>query len=139
MIGKTKGHPETGEIVAFLGKGTDFKGTLHFEGTIRIDGRLEGEIVTKDTLIVGESAEIMGDIRVGTIITSGRITGNIHASKLAHLLAPGSLNGDVKTESLKVDEGFAFNGRCEMTKGTSASGALRPEQKPEQKKEALSA
>ena len=45
-----------GEIKAFLGEGTDFKGILTFEGTVRIDGQMEGEIFTKDTLIVGESA-----------------------------------------------------------------------------------
>ena len=114
MIGKAKGHPEVGEMVAFLGKGTDFKGTLHFEGTIRIDGRLEGEIVTKDTLIVGDGAEIVGDVNVGTLITSGKIQGNVTVSKLAHLMAPGNLTGDISAHSLKVDEGFCMNGRCEM-------------------------
>jgi cytoskeletal protein CcmA (bactofilin family) len=117
MLKKAKGHPEVGEMVAFLGKGTDFKGVLSFEGTIRVDGRLEGEVHTKDTLIVGESAEITGNVNVGTIITSGRITGNIIATKMAHLMSPGNLTGDVATPKLKVDEGFSLNGRCEMKDG----------------------
>ena len=115
MLRKAKGHPEVEEMVAFLGKGTDFKGTLHFEGTIRIDGRLEGEIYTKDTLIIGESAEVMGEINVGSLISSGRITGNVKAARAAHLLTPGRLDGNVDTPSLKVEEGFSFNGRCEMS------------------------
>ena len=127
MFRKAKGHPEVEEMVAFLGKGTDFKGVLHFEGTIRVDGRLEGEVFTKDTLIVGESAEIMGNLNVGTLITSGRITGNITASKKAHLIAPGSFAGDIITPALQVDEGFIFTGRCEM-QGDKAALRLEPKQ-----------
>jgi cytoskeletal protein CcmA (bactofilin family) len=116
MLRRAKGHPEVAEVVAFLGKGTDFRGVLHFEGTIRVDGRLEGEVITKDTLIVGETAEIMGNLNVGSIITSGKVTGNITATKKVHFMAPGSLTGDVNTPVLHIDEGFCFNGRCEMKK-----------------------
>lgn len=123
MLRKPKGHPEVEEVVAFLGKGTDFRGVLHFEGTIRVDGRLEGEVFTKDTLIVGESAEIMGNINVGRIITSGKITGNVNAAIKAHFMAPGSLTGDVSTPMLQVDDGFYFNGRCEMKKDSAGRGA----------------
>ena len=112
---KPKGHPEVEEVVAFLGRGTEFKGVLHFEGTIRVDGKLEGEVFTKDTLIVGETAEILGNINVGTIITSGKIQGNINAAKNVHLMAPGTLTGDITTPALHMEEGFNFNGRCEMS------------------------
>jgi cytoskeletal protein CcmA (bactofilin family) len=124
MLKKPKGHPEVEEVVAFLGKGTDFRGVLNFEGTIRVDGRLEGEVFTKDTLIVGETAEIMGNLNVGTIISSGKITGNITATVKAQLIAPGSLTGDVHTPVLHVEEGFYLNGRCEMKKeGTRPQAA----------------
>jgi len=132
MFRKAKGHPEVGETVAFLGKGTDFRGVLHFEGTIRVDGRLEGEVFTEDTLIVGESADITGNLNVGTIITSGRITGTIVASGNAHFVAPGSFSGDITTPVLNVDEGFSFNGRCDMKKDQKVTH-LEP------KKESLSA
>jgi cytoskeletal protein CcmA (bactofilin family) len=120
MLKKTKGHPEVEEVVAFLGKGTDFRGVLRFEGTIRVDGRLEGEVFTKDTLIVGESAEIMGNLNVGTLITSGKINGNVTATSKAHCMAPGSLTGDITTPVLNIEDGFYFNGRCEMKKDVSA-------------------
>jgi len=123
MLKKPKGHPEVEEVVAFLGKGTDFRGVLNFEGTIRVDGKLEGEVHTKDTLIVGESAEIMGNLNVGTLITSGKINGNVTCSVKAQFLAPGSLTGDVNTPVLHIEDGFYFNGRCEMKKdGARAAG-----------------
>jgi cytoskeletal protein CcmA (bactofilin family) len=42
MLKKGSGTPEQSEITAFLGKGTEFKGVLSFEGTIRVDGKVEG-------------------------------------------------------------------------------------------------
>lgn len=125
MLRKPKGHPEVEEVVAFLGKGTDFRGVLRFEGTIRVDGRLEGEVFTKDTLIVGESADLLGNINVGRLITSGKITGNIVATTKVQFLAPGSFSGDLITPVLHVEDGFYFNGSCEMKKESARKEGLQ--------------
>lgn len=109
-----KGSPEQNEITAFLGKGTEFKGVLSFEGTIRVDGKVEGEVVSKDTLIAGDGAFLQGEITVGTIISSGRIVGNLTASQKVHILAPGSIQGNIKTPKLIIEEGVTFDGKCEM-------------------------
>src|SRR2546425_10344997 len=93
------------EPFTFLGKGAQFKGIIHFEGTIRIDGRLEGEIHTKGTLMVGEHAVIEGDISAGTIVSGGTINGNLTATERVQLLPSAVLNGDLKTPFLKVEEG----------------------------------
>ncbi len=66
MLKKGTGTPDQAEITAFLGKGTEFKGVLSFEGTIRVDGKVEGEVVSKDTLIAGDGAYLHGEITVGT-------------------------------------------------------------------------
>lgn len=108
-----KGAPSE-EIVAFLGKGTEFKGMITYEGTIRIDGKVEGEIITQGTLIVGESAVIQAEISAGTIICGGQITGNIQAHQKVHLLPKAVLSGSVTTPNLVIEEGVSFNGRCEM-------------------------
>lgn len=114
MLKKGSGMTEQAEITAFLGKGTEFKGVLSFEGTIRVDGKVEGEILSKDTLIAGDSAYIQGEITVGTLISSGKIVGNIAASQTVHILAPGILEGNVKTPKLIIEEGVVFDGKCEM-------------------------
>src|SRR5437879_13107260 len=84
------------EPFTFLGKGAQFKGIIHFEGTIRIDGRLEGEIHTKGTLMVGEHAVIEGDINADTVVCGGQINGNVAAAERVQLLAPGLLTGAMK-------------------------------------------
>jgi len=114
MLKKGTGTPDQAEITAFLGKGTEFKGVLSFEGTIRVDGKVEGEVVSKDTLIAGDGAYLHGEITVGTIISSGKIVGNITASQKVHVLAPGAIQGNIKTPKLIIEEGVVFDGKCEM-------------------------
>jgi len=114
MLKKGSGTTEQSEISAFLGKGTEFKGVLSFEGTIRVDGKIEGEVISKDTLIAGDGALLQGEISVGTIILSGKIVGNVNASQKVHLLAPANIQGNIKTPKLIIEEGVTFDGKCEM-------------------------
>ncbi len=102
------------ENFTFLGNGVDFKGVIHFDGTVRIDGRVEGEIHTKGTLIVGENAVIKGIISVGSLICSGKINGTINAAEKVELMKPAVLIGDVRSPSFSMGPGAHFHGMCDM-------------------------
>jgi len=115
-----------GEIKAFLGEGTDFKGILTFEGTVRVDGKLEGEVYTKDTLIVGESAVVAAEINVHTIVISGIVRGNINATGKIEVHRPGKLFGNVKTPSLFIEEGVIFEGNCAMAYDAAEEKKVSP-------------
>lgn len=104
------------EVKAFLGEGTEFNGLLSFEGTVRIDGKFEGEVVSKDTLILGESAVMNAEVSVGIIIVRGKIAGNIVASKKIEIRSDGEVIGNIKTPLLFVEEGAILDGKCEMIK-----------------------
>src|SRR5919205_4259070 len=67
------GTPPAGssDLNALLGRGSEFEGKLSFEGTVRIDGKFTGTIVTGDVLVVGEGAKISAEITCGTIIVHG--------------------------------------------------------------------
>jgi cytoskeletal protein CcmA (bactofilin family) len=113
------------EIIAFLGKGTEFKGVITYHGTIRIDGHVEGEIITEGTLIVGEGAVINAEISAGTVVSGGKIAGNITAMEKIQLLPTAILDGSVKTPLLLIEEGVRFNGNCQMNRpGATARGDL---------------
>jgi len=103
---------------AFLGEGTAFKGTLTFEGSVRIDGRLDGEIFTKDILVVGKSAEVKADIHAGAISVTGTVHGNITAERKVELHAGARLFGNISTPSLVMAEEVVFEGSCTMGKKT---------------------
>ena len=102
------------ENFTFLGKGVDFKGIVHSEGTVRIDGRLEGEIHTKGTLIVGDLAIIKGIISAGVLVSSGKINGTVTAAEKGQLLKSAVLIGDVRTPVITIEDGAHFHGMCDM-------------------------
>jgi cytoskeletal protein CcmA (bactofilin family) len=103
-----------GEIRAFLGEGTQFKGVLSFAGAVRIDGQVEGEIVGEEVLIIGEPGQVKAEIEVGTLVVSGQVQGNITARQRVELLRPSRVTGTIRTPCLVVAEGALFNGNCEM-------------------------
>jgi len=105
---------QNSENFTFLGKGADFKGVMSFDGTIRIDGRVEGEIHTTGTLIVGEHAVIQGTVSVGVLMNSGKINGTITAIEKIQILKPGVLVGDIRTPVIAIEEGSRFHGMCDM-------------------------
>jgi cytoskeletal protein CcmA (bactofilin family) len=117
-----------GEIRAFLGEGTQFKGVLSFAGAVRIDGHLEGEIVGEELLIIGEPAQVKAEIEVGTLVVSGRVQGAITARERVELLKPSRVIGTIRTPCLVVAEGAVFNGNCEMA-GPDEESTGRPEAK----------
>lgn len=102
------------DVSAFVGEGVEFKGVISYEGTVRIDGQLDGEIHTNGVLLVGRGAVITAKVEAGTIICQGRIIGDIVAREKIQLMSPAVLDGSVRTPSLSMEEGVLFNGTCEM-------------------------
>jgi cytoskeletal protein CcmA (bactofilin family) len=109
-----RGKVNASDIIAFMGPETEFSGKLFFEGSVRLDGKFEGEIMSPGVLIVGESAVIEADINVGTAVISGQVKGQVVAQDQVVLHYPGRLLGDIKAPSVVVDEGVVFDGNCQM-------------------------
>ena len=102
-------------IKAYLGVDALFKGTLSFEGTVRIDGKFEGQVNTSDTLIIGETGDISADIEAGTVICRGRMKGTILASKKIEMHPASQITGNVRTPALNIELGAVLDGNCDMT------------------------
>ncbi|MFA5516796.1 MAG: polymer-forming cytoskeletal protein [Desulfuromonadales bacterium] len=102
------------EIKAFLGPGSQFEGKLLFDEIVRLDGTFRGEITSKDTLIVGKTADLQAEVSVGTLILSGRFKGNIKAATRVELRAPATVEGAIDTPVLVVDEGVLMNSTLTM-------------------------
>ena len=105
---------EKGEIKAFLGPGSHFEGKMAFDEIVRLDGAFRGEITSRDTLIVGETADIQAQVIVGTLIISGKLRGSIKAVTRVEMRAPARIDGDVETPSLIIEEGVVWNGQLVM-------------------------
>jgi cytoskeletal protein CcmA (bactofilin family) len=102
------------EVIAFLGKGTEFEGKLTFHGAIRIDGHFKGEISSDGNLIIGEEGMIEANIHVSYIVICGEIHGDIIADKRIEVHMPGKVFGNIQAPVLVMDEGVIFKGNCLM-------------------------
>jgi cytoskeletal protein CcmA (bactofilin family) len=103
------------EMAALLGRGTEFDGTLAFEGTVRIDGALRGRVQSPGTLVLGEGAELEAEIHVGTLIVlAGTLRGNVFAQDLVEIHAAGTVFGDITAPVVDIDKGSRFEGQVSM-------------------------
>ena len=121
------------DIKAFLGPGSRFEGTLSFDEMVRLDGSFNGDIKSSDTLVVGETAVIEGNITVGALILSGRFKGTIVANNLVELHAPAQVEGSIQTPLLKIEEKVIFNGEIKMN--TPGAGVASPKVPSTEKKQ----
>jgi cytoskeletal protein CcmA (bactofilin family) len=111
MKSKTEGSTLNG----FLDRGSHFKGELTFEDTFRIDGRFEGKIRSGSELILGDSADVDAEIRVGRLSVNGKLQGEVHATERIELLPRARVLATLASPILKVEEGAFFQGSCQMS------------------------
>lgn len=115
---------ESKDIIALLGKGSEFEGKLTFEGAVQIDGKFTGEVFSKGTLIIGENAKVKAEIAVASVVVKGEVSGNIKAPNCVELHAPARLVGNIMTPALYVQKGVIFEGNTIM----ESEGVGRPRQ-----------
>ena len=115
-----------GTLTAFIDQGSEFTGKLAFKDTVRIDGRFEGEIASENTLIVGETGSIDAKIQSQIVIVSGEVRGDIVATRQITLHKSARVNGNLRTQSLAVEEGAQFNGQVQMGASAPSASAKPP-------------
>lgn len=106
------------KLESFIGFNSEFKGDITLPGTLRIDGKLTGNI-TAGWIIVGEQAFVKGDLFATGIVVGGRVEGTLKADDLVELKPTGHLYGDIYSKKLVISEGGVFMGRS-VTQGNEA-------------------
>ena len=104
-----------GALTAFIDQGSEFSGKLSFKDTVRIDGCFRGEITSQNTLVVGETGEIMAIVRSRNVIVSGTVTGNVFATEKIVLHKTARVEGDIEAGSVAIEEGAILNGKITMS------------------------
>ncbi len=115
------------DVTAVIEQGCEFEGKLCFHGTVRINGIFRGEIYTPDTLVVGESGRVQGQIDAGVVVINGEVSGEVRAKHRVEIHQPAVFRGDIFTPSLRVDEGVIFEGSSNMAHPTGKSQPKRVE------------
>lgn len=104
----------SGNSINLIGDGTRINGEMQTETDIRVDGKLDGNMITKGKLVLGENALITGNSYCHTGEISGKINGDIYCKDLLNLKSTAQVSGDIYTKRLVVEKDASFNGKCEM-------------------------
>lgn len=102
------------EMNGFLDQGSVFKGDLVFEDLLRIDGKFEGTIRSNSELIIGESAEVKGEVMVDSVTVNGRVDGKITAKSRIEINSRARVTGELHSPILSIQDGAVFDGTVAM-------------------------
>jgi len=108
--------PQFDNFDTLIGKKATFEGTIKIQEPIRVDGVFNGEIMSESDIVIGEGAEIKGNIQCKNILLAGKVDGNIEATGQLHITGTGALYGDASIYSFIVDEKGILDGGCHMKK-----------------------
>ncbi len=123
MALKGSNYESTGTAVNLIGRGTVVVGDIQAESSIRIDGKVKGKINCKNTVNIGESGEVEGDVQAVNAVISGKVKGKLIVKQKVNLESKSSFTGELKAGKLIVDEGAIFNGTSDMGGETSTPPA----------------
>jgi cytoskeletal protein CcmA (bactofilin family) len=90
------------------------EGKIEGAGHVRIAGRFKGDVNVQGNVTIEQGAHVTGQIAAATVIVSGEVHGNIHASSRVELLETGVINGDVKAAVLTVAAGARMRGNADF-------------------------
>lgn len=97
-----------------IGVGTSIDGNIISDGDIRIDGKIKGNVTTTGRLVVGQTGEVLGDIKCQNGNIDGNVRGNIQVSEVLKLTKSATIDGMVKTQKIVVEEGAIIEAQLTM-------------------------
>jgi cytoskeletal protein CcmA (bactofilin family) len=129
MFGKTKDqhHTPLKRIDSLIGNGTTLTGDITFNGGLRIDGTVVGNVHAANgeasTLVVSEQAKVIGGIKVSHLVVNGEVEGPVHATDYLELQARARVKGDIHYSRLEMHVGATVEGRL-VVEGPAASSVV---------------
>ena len=128
MAWKITGKPRarsvsTRALTGFIDESSEIEGKYTFSGTVMLNGKFRGEIVSTDTLIIGEKGVVHATVQAGTVFITGQLVGNLVATQRVELRGSARVFGDVEAPVVVVEEGVIFEGHCRMTQAHQGEAA----------------
>ncbi len=117
----------SGEHFSIVSAECYFQGTLSVQGSLRVDGTLEGSVDNARQVIVGEGGKIVGDVTGQTVVCGGDIEGNVCAEML-EVLGKASIKGDIRAQKMIVEEGGRIEGLCKIGGAENVSAATEEDE-----------
>ena len=112
------------EWTGFFDQGVSLEGTLQLSGTFRLNGQVKGNIISEQSLILGENAKVEGQIEGNHVVIAGRFDGVIFAKGRVEIHPKGVVTGEIHSPCLVIEPGGIFDGRCHMLASSESSAAV---------------
>ena len=112
------------DVDTLIGRGTIVEGNLKSDASIRIDGKIRGNVFAVGDVIIGKGASVSGDVTALSLYISGIVEGNVRCSGFLRILNEGVLKGDAKTCGFSADEGAYFDGKISMSNENTPRNAM---------------
>ena len=104
------------DLGAYLGPGTKINGKLHFDGPATIEGEVEGEIIAQANVTIGQQATVKKKLSAASILVHDKVLADVQAEKKIEIQPPGSVVGDIVTQSVVIGDGAILEGHVSMKK-----------------------
>ncbi|MBI4424106.1 MAG: polymer-forming cytoskeletal protein [Elusimicrobia bacterium] len=113
---------ESSDVVTVVGAEAYFHGAMTVRGSIRIEGRVEGDVLEAQTVVIGGTGRVQGNVCAEVVVVGGQITGDIVASSGLEIKDGGRVSGNIRTTKLFIEQGAIFDGTCTMSEAGSTAG-----------------
>jgi cytoskeletal protein CcmA (bactofilin family) len=115
--------------ISIIGPGMHVRGDIVTDGTVRVEGRVEGTIRAAQSVVLGKSGEVVGDIVTNDAVIGGHVAGSVLAENRIELQSTAVIEGEIRarTQHLQLDEGARFNGQIHMIEEEEPMRALPAE------------
>jgi cytoskeletal protein CcmA (bactofilin family) len=107
-------QPARESVVSIIGPGMRVVGNCETEGTLRIEGFVDGTVRAGKAIVVGKDGEISGDIITQDAIIGGTVRGTIVAESRLELQATCVIEGEIRARRIKLDEGGQIRGTVQV-------------------------
>ena len=132
---------ELSDVVSVVAPGMTILGDVTCDGTVRVEGKIEGSIKATKSVVVGKGGRITGDIETQDVVVAGTVIGTVAGASRVELQETCKIEGDIRSRRVKLEEGGQIEGRLHMTgkaadetptapAGKGASPSIQP-QKPQ--------
>lgn len=113
IFSKDRAQQGTRNGSTIVASGTEFVGNLTLSDMLHVDGRIDGDVRSESSVVIGTDGYLKGQLKAATVVVSGHVDGSISAGRL-EIIAGGCVEGDVHIVDLVIEPGGRFNGSSEI-------------------------
>jgi cytoskeletal protein CcmA (bactofilin family) len=107
--------PDPIKELNMVGAGTVVEGKIRSQGSVRVDGKVIGEVIASESLAIGIMGEVEGNVTGKNITIGGKVRGSVSAAEKVVFESKSVVHGDVRATKLVIDEGSIFDGKVSMS------------------------